>query len=183
MMSEHSVSTVNVVASSSTGREIDLDELARDMSPVSYDPEDFPGLVYRVENPEVSTLLFSSGKIVATGAEAIQEAEDAINKVFEDLRNLGIEVEDNEVVIQNIVNSASLDSRLNLNAVAIGLGVENVEYEPEQFPGLIYRLDNPDVCVLLFGSGEVVLSGAGKDTDSAQVIERVENELETLNLI
>jgi transcription initiation factor TFIID TATA-box-binding protein len=177
-------STVNVVASSSIGCEVDLDQLSEDMSPVSYNPEDFPGLVYRMNEPDVSTLLFHSGKIVATGADAVEEAEDAIHSVFTTLDDLGVPVDDNyDVDIENIVTSAEIGHRLNLNAVAIGLGVEVVEYEPEQFPGLIYRVDDPDVCVLLFGSGQVVVSGGNEEGEAEEAIDIVENELDSLGLL
>lgn len=177
-------STVNVVASSSIGTEVDLEELSNDMSPVSYNPEDFPGLVYRMDDPDVSILLFHSGKIVATGADAVQEAEQAVHTVFSTLESLGVPVDDDySVNIENIVTSAELGHRLNLNAVAIGLGVEEVEYEPEQFPGLIYRINDPDVCVLLFGSGEVVVSGGSEEGQAEEAISTVEEELDTLGLL
>lgn len=177
------ISTVNVVASSSIGSEIDLSELSDDMESTSYRPEKFPGLVYRPDSHDVSTLIFNSGKVVATGATGIEEAEDAVQSVFQDLRDLGISVDDADVVIQNVVNSTDIGSELNLNAIAIGLGVENVEYEPEQFPGLIYRIDDPEVCVLLFGSGETVVSGCDNQQDAREAVERVESELEKLDLI
>lgn len=179
-----SCSTVNVVASSSIGAEVDLDELSNEMNPVSYNPEDFPGLVYRMDEPNVSTLLFHSGKVVATGADQVGEAREAIHTVFNRLANLGIPVDDDyEVRIENIVTSAELGHTLSLNAVAIGLGVEEVEYEPEQFPGLIYRIDEPEVCVLLFGSGQVVVSGGNEEGEAERAIEQVREELDTLGLL
>lgn len=183
-MSETTGSTVNVVASSSIGAEVDLDELSNEMDPVSYNPEDFPGLVYRMDDPDVSTLLFHSGKVVATGADEVDEAREAIHTVFSRLEELGIPVDDNyQVRIENIVTSAELGHRLNLNAVAIGLGVEEVEYEPEQFPGLIYRIDDPEVCVLLFGSGQVVVSGGNEEGEAERAIDQVRQELDSLGLL
>jgi len=132
----------------------------------------------------VSILLFHSGKIVATGADAVEEAEDAVHTVFSTLEDLGVPIADDySVNIENIVTSAELGHRLNLNAVAIGLGVEEVEYEPEQFPGLIYRIEDPDVCVLLFGSGEVVVSGGSEEGQAEEAIATVEEELDTLGLL
>lgn len=184
-MTEKQKSSIeNVVASSNIGREIDLEQLYEDMSPVSYNPEDFPGLVYRIDDPDVSTLLFNSGKVVATGADGVSEATDAIETLFSTLEDLGVSIsEDYQVEIENIVTSSELGHRLNLNAVAIGLGVEKIEYEPEQFPGLIYRIDDPDVCVLLFGSGQVVVSGGNKEYEADVAINKVRKELDNLGLL
>jgi transcription initiation factor TFIID TATA-box-binding protein len=104
--------------------------------------------------------------------------------VFDIFRDLQIEVaEDPEIIVQNIVSGADLGRDLNLNAIAIGLGLEEIEYEPEQFPELVYCLDEPDVVTLLFGSGKLVVTG-GKDTDDAeQALDVITKRLEDLGLL
>ncbi len=82
-----------------------------------------------------------------------------------------------------MVSSASLEQSLNLNAIAIGLGLEQIEYEPEQFPGLVYRLDDPDVVVLLFGSGKLVITGATESEDAQHALGHVEDPLTELGLL
>ena len=157
----------NVVASTGIGAELELEQLAMDLQGADYDPENFPGIVYRLQDPKAATLIFRSGKIVCTGAKSIDDVHTACQRVFEDLRTLGVDVDDDpEVIVQNIVASADLGDSLNLNAIAIGLGLENIEYEPEQFPGLVYRIDDPKVVALLFGSGKLVITG-GKTPDDA----------------
>lgn len=84
--------------------------------------------------------------------------------------------------MQNIVASVDFDYRLNLNAIAIGLGLENIEYEPEQFPGLVYRLDEPAVVALLFGSGKAVMTGAKTTEEITQATTAVETRLQELEL-
>jgi transcription initiation factor TFIID TATA-box-binding protein len=163
-----SVRIENVVASTGIGSEIELDQLAMDLEGADYNPENFPGVVYRLQDPKAATLIFRSGKIVCTGAKSTADVHAACQRVFDDLRDLGVEVDDDpEVIVQNIVASADLDDSLNLNAIAIGLGLENIEYEPEQFPGLVYRIDEPKVVALLFGSGKLVITG-GKSPDDAK---------------
>ncbi|MFB6308508.1 MAG: TATA-box-binding protein, partial [Haloarculaceae archaeon] len=94
------------------------------------------------------------------------------------------EVEDEpEIVVQNIVTSADLGRNLNLNAIAIGLGLENIEYEPEQFPGLVYRLDEPDVVALLFGSGKLVITGGKQPDDAKEAVDKIVSRLEELGLL
>lgn len=174
----------NVVASSDIGQELALDQLSIDLDGAEYNPEDFPGVVYRLQEPKSATLIFRSGKVVCTGARSVDDVHEALGIVFDDLRELGIDVDSNPpITVQNIVSSASLEQSLNLNAIAIGLGLEQIEYEPEQFPGLVYRLDDPDVVVLLFGSGKLVITG-GTETDKAQqALTHVQDRLSELGLL
>jgi len=183
MPTEESVQVENVVASTSLEQELNLTQLSEDLPAAHYDPENFPGLVYRTQEPKAATLVFRSGQVVTTGAKAVDEVHEALNQVVSELRDLGVDVApDPDVEIQNIVSSADLGEQLNLNAIAIGLGLENVEYEPEQFPGLVYRMDDPEVVALLFGSGKAVITG-GKETDQASAaVENVQNRLNDLGL-
>jgi len=85
--------------------------------------------------------------------------------------------------VQNIVASSDLGAKINLNAIAISLGLEKVEYEPEQFPGLVYRLDVPKVVVLLFGSGKLVCTGAKKPEDVGAAVDKITEELKAAGLL
>ncbi|GAA0280300.1 TATA-box-binding protein [Halobacterium noricense] len=174
----------NVVASSDIGQELSLDQLATDLDGAEYNPEDFPGVVYRLQEPKSATLIFRSGKVVCTGAKSVDDVHDALDIVFDDLRELGIDVDSKpSIEVQNIVSSASLEQSLNLNAIAIGLGLEQIEYEPEQFPGLVYRLDDPDVVVLLFGSGKLVITGGTETDEAQQALTHVQDRLSELGLL
>lgn len=99
-------------------------------------PNRFLGLISNC-NPKISILIFKSGKIVCTGAKHIEDVKRESKKVFE---GFDVNMNDAEFKIQNIVVSADLNSKLNLDVIAIGVGLENIEYEPEQFPGLVYHL-------------------------------------------
>jgi len=174
----------NVVASTGVGQELDLESLALDMSGADYDPDNFPGLVYRTQDPKAAALIFRSGKVVCTGASSVDAVHKAIAIVFDKLRELVIPIDDSpEITVQNIVTSADLGESLNLNAIAIGLGLEDIEYEPEQFPGLVYRVDEPDVVTLLFGSGKVVITGGKEPGEAEQAIEQIRDDLAELGLL
>ena len=174
----------NVVASTGIGQELDLQSVAMDLEGADYDPEQFPGLVYRTTDPKSAALIFRSGKIVCTGANSIEAVHESLDIVFEKLRALQIPVDDDpEITVQNIVTSADLGESLNLNAIAIGLGLEHIEYEPEQFPGLVYRLDEPDVVALLFGSGKLVITGGTDPADAADAVDVIVEELDGLGLL
>jgi transcription initiation factor TFIID TATA-box-binding protein len=176
----------NIVASTSFAEKLDLDAIAQSLEEAEYEPEQFPGLVYRLADPKTATLLFRSGKANCTGAKNVENVRKTVDIIADKLRKLGIEVypnEDLKIVIQNIVAISDLGTELNLNEVAMGLGLENVEYEPEQFPGLVYRIQEPKVAMLLFGSGKIVCTGARRTEDVSIAVKKLADELAALDLI
>jgi transcription initiation factor TFIID TATA-box-binding protein len=179
-----SIEIQNVVASTGIGQELDLEALAEDLPGSDFNPDNFPGLVYRTQEPKAAALIFRSGKIVCTGAKSIDDVHEALEIIFGKLRDLQIPVEETpEITVQNIVSSADLGHTLNLNALAIGLGLEDVEYEPEQFPGLVYRMDEPDVVILLFGSGKIVITGGKQPEDAAEAVDVIVGRIDDLGLL
>ncbi len=153
------ITVVNVVASASLDQKIDLLAILKVFRNVEYRPKQFPGLVFRLKRPKTATLIFASGKMVCTGARSEKLARRAVNKVVRELKNNGIIVKGKpKIVIQNMVASANLHGAIDLETAADIL--ENVMYEPEQFPGLIYRMAEPKTVLLLFASGKIVCTGA-----------------------
>ncbi len=172
------------MASAALGRELDLTFLVTAMEGAEYDPKVFPGLVFRIKKPKTATLLFRSGKLVCTGAKALDQVKQAVELVVDSIRETGVTVDDYpEITVQNIVASADLGSPINLTSTVISLGLERVEYEPEVFPGLVYRLDQPKVVMLLFGSGKLVCTGAKKPHDVEEAIEHIDAELRSADLL
>ncbi|MCG7840441.1 MAG: TATA-box-binding protein [Methanomassiliicoccales archaeon] len=174
----------NVVASTTLGEELDLQTIALALDGAEYEPEQFPGLIYRLKDPKTATLLFRSGKVVCTGAKSLEHVEVAIKKVAKQIEMAGIKIKmQPKPDVQNIVASSDLGQEINLNAIAISLGLERVEYEPEQFPGLVYRIDVPKVVVLLFGSGKLVCTGAKKEEDVEAAVNKITEELKAAGLL
>ena len=174
----------NIVASTVFAEKLDLDMIAQSLDEAEYEPEQFPGLVYRLKNPKTATLLFRSGKANCTGAKNIEDVRKTIDIIAEKLRKLGMDIHKNlDIVVQNMVAMANLGGELNLTEVATGLGLENVEYEPEQFPGLVYRLNEPKVALLLFSSGKMVCAGARSTEDASKAVNKLSEELNSLGLI
>jgi len=183
-MQDYKIKIENVVASTQIGENIDLNKISREIKDSEYKPKQFPGLVLRTKEPKAAALVFRSGKVVCTGSKSVDDARRAVKQIVKMLKEIGISVIDEpDVKVQNIVASADLGVDLNLNAIAIGLGLENIEYEPEQFPGLVYRLDNPRVVVLIFGSGKMVVTGGKSPEDARKAVERISEELRTLGLM
>ncbi|MFX0076177.1 MAG: TATA-box-binding protein [Candidatus Hermodarchaeota archaeon] len=137
---------------------IDLNQIARKHADVEYNPERFPGLVMRIEKPKATILIFSTGKMVVTGLRKASEAERVVDKVVKNIRKAGIKVSNPEITIQNIVASGDLHTNIDLNMAAIVM--EYAMYEPEVFPGLIYRMQDPKTVFLIFSTGRIVCTGA-----------------------
>jgi len=174
----------NIVASATFAEKLDLDVIAQTLENAEYEPEQFPGLVYRLGNPKTATLLFRSGAANCTGAKNVEDVRIAVDIIADKLKKLGVEVYKNpKIIIQNIVATADLGGELNLTEVAQGLGLDNVEYEPEQFPGLVYRIKEPKVAMLLFSSGKIVCAGARSTEDVSKAVEMLSEELSSLGLI
>ena len=171
------VQIVNIVASVTLNQKFDLLDIVKAFPNVEYNPKQFPGLVFRIKQPKTATLIFSSGKMVCTGAKTAKLAHRAIKMVVQELKDNGFAILNKpEIVIQNMVASGNLHGSIDLETAADVL--ENVMYEPEQFPGLIYRMDNPKTVVLLFSSGKLVCTGAKSEK---MVYESVSNIIKVLN--
>ncbi|KUO42780.1 MAG: hypothetical protein APU95_06275 [Hadesarchaea archaeon YNP_N21] len=141
------------------GVTFNLEKLSRSLEGARYDPEVFPGIAYKSENPPASFLIFSSGKMNCVGARSMEDAKMAIKKLTKNLKRVGVKIKkDPKVEVQNIVASFDFGREFDLERIARSF--ENTEYEPEVFPGLVFRLDEPKVVVLLFVSGKGVCAGA-----------------------
>jgi len=174
----------NVVASTSLGRELDLNAIALVLEGAEYNPERFPGLIYRLKEPKTASLLFRSGKVVCTGGKSLADVKTAISKIVKQLEAAGVRIKiEPKIEVQNIVASSDLETHINLNAIAISLGLEKVEYEPEQFPGLVYRISSPKVVILLFGSGKLVCTGARTPEDVKIAVDKITEELRAAGLL
>ena len=232
---EERLTVVNVVASTRVAEELDLPDIAIQLN-CEYEPEQFPGVVYRVVDPKLAILMFRSGRAVCTGGKNQNNIEVGIEMMTRDLQAAGIEtwpLEKVEIEVQNMVATYSLfypedydgvarmddnntrvidtpdgiraatdeevadeDSRirgiregeplaalprkLNLNNLTFHLPFDKVEYEPEQFPGLIYRLDYPRVVCLIFGSGKMVITGARAKDAILEAVQFIQDELADL---
>ncbi len=177
-----SISIENVVASATLNQKVDLNAVVKGYPGVEYRPEQFPGLVFRLKRPKTATLIFNSGKMVCTGAKSEKEARRAVLKVIKELKRSGIIIISKpELKIQNIVASGILGGMIDLEKAAYSLG--HTMYEPEQFPGLIYRMQEPKVVILLFASGKLVCTGAKHEEDVYVAVDKLHVLLEETSLI
>jgi transcription initiation factor TFIID TATA-box-binding protein len=172
----------NVVAAATLNQKVDLNAVVKSFPGVEYRPEQFPGLVFRLKRPKTATLIFNSGKMVCTGAKSEKESRRAIMTVVKELKKGGIVIiRKPDLKVVNIVASASLGGNVDLEKAVSTLG--KTMYEPEQFPGLIYRMDEPKVVMLIFASGNLVCTGAKKEQDVYDAVHKLHERLEEQNLI
>src|SRR5437667_6765197 len=176
------VSIENVVASATVNQTVNLNLITQIFPDVEYHPDQFPGLVFRLKSPKTATLVFSSGKMVCTGAKSEKQSREAVAEVVRRLRKGGIPVKNEaEVMIQNIVASANLGGKIHLEEAARQL--PKSMYEPEQFPGLIHRMPDPKTVILLFASGKLVCTGAKKESEVYRAVNNLNVMLEEKDLM
>ncbi len=172
----------NVVTAATLNQKIDLNAVVKGFPEVEYRPEQFPGLVFRLKKPKTATLIFNSGKMVCTGAKSEKESHRAVMHVIGELKKGGIIISGKpELKTVNIVASANLGGKIELERSAYELG--RTMYEPEQFPGLIYRMDDPKVVILLFASGRLVCTGATREENVYIAVNKLHQQLEDQKLI
>ncbi|MEK6835156.1 MAG: TATA-box-binding protein [Nanoarchaeota archaeon] len=172
----------NIVVSTSLEHDIPLIKLAEVLPNTEYNPEQFPGLVMRIKNPKTSALIFSSGKVVCTGAKSLGKVRESLNKIIENLRKIRIKIKVRpKINVQNMVASGTINMDLNLNSLAMKL--ENTEYEPEQFPGLVYKLPGTRATFLLFSNGKIVCTGTRSETKLREAVAKLITNLKKLKKI
>ncbi|MBW3014906.1 TATA-box-binding protein [Candidatus Woesearchaeota archaeon] len=178
-MTKKDIKVVNIVVSTSLEHDIPLEKMAATLSNTEYNPEQFPGLVIRIKEPKTSALIFSSGKVVCTGARNLAQVKESIKKIIKSLEKIGIKIKiEPKINIQNIVAAGAVGMDLNLNVLAMKL--PNTEYEPEQFPGLVFKLDEAKATFLLFSNGKIVCTGTKSE---AEVHKALDMLIETLKKV
>ena len=170
--SKFNLKVQNIVATTSLGKPISLTKLARSQTNTEYNPEQFPGLVLRIKKPKSAVLVFSSGNLVCTGTKSVAQVKEVINAVIKHIAKIGVKITDKpKITVQNIVASGSIDLNLNLNTLALQL--ENTEYEPEQFPGLVYKLAGTRATFLLFSNGKIVCTGTRSEDKLREAVDKL----------
>jgi len=171
----------NIVSSITLDRDIDLEKFAKSVKGIE-NPTRFPGVIFRVREPKLAMLIFRTGKVICSGARSRKDINAAVEKLVVKLKEGGVHVKAKPIVeIQNIVASASLGFKVNLDQLA--MDCINTEYEPEQFPGLVFRLDDPKTVMLIFRSGRIIITGAKSPSDANLAAERTRDMIKEYDAI
>ena len=165
------ISIANAVGSGDLGVELDVAEVESDLHlpHTEYDPSNYHGLYVRLVEGGPLITVYRSGKYIISGCSAFEqlyETNDAFLTTLSELEIIDAEAETG-FTVQNVVYTAQLDDPVDLNTLSIALGLESVEYEPEQFPGLIYWPADYPAVLLVFANGKIVVTGAS-DVDTTE---------------
>lgn len=177
------LSIVNVVGGGSIGRELNLQHVYRDFphTDIEYESKNFAAIVIRYNSPKGTVMLYRSGKYSLAGAQSPSEAQSVSEQFIRQLEQLfGEKFNQVEFEIRYLVGTADLGVKLDLNQLAIGLGVDNTEYEPEQFPGLFYRPTKGSWFCTLFTSGKFVVSGVRSREDLEKIADEIDEKVRLL---
>ncbi|KAK9829460.1 hypothetical protein WJX72_006000 [[Myrmecia] bisecta] len=162
----------NIVATVNFKCKLDLKNIALHARNAEYNPKRFAAVIMRIRNPKTTALIFASGKMVVTGAKSESAAHLAARKYCRIIQKLGNDAHFQEFKVQNIVGSCDVKFPIRLEGLAYTHGMF-CSYEPELFPGLIYRMKQPKIVLLIFVSGKVVLTGAKQRSEIYQAFEAI----------
>lgn len=149
----------NIVCTVNLSCKLDLKKIALHARNAEYNPKRFAAVIMRIRDPRTTALIFSSGKMVCTGAKSEEMAKLAARKYARIVQKLGFPAKFLDFKIQNMVGSCDVKFPIRLEGLVL-THQQFSSYEPELFPGLIYRMVKPRIVLLIFVSGKVVLTGA-----------------------
>ncbi len=174
---DYGVRIENVVASGKLEQNLDLNLISGTVPGARYNPQRFPGLFFNLKKPKSLLLLFNSGRIISMGTKSARQAKRAIVKAVRELQSIGMVIlDDPKIEIQNMVACADLKTKVDLEDLASTL--RRTIYEPENFPGLIYMMDEPKVTLLLFANGKIVCAGAKNEDQVHRAVAKLHRTLE-----
>jgi transcription initiation factor TFIID TATA-box-binding protein len=162
----------NIVATVNLECRLDLKTIALHARNAEYNPKRFAAVIMRIREPKTTALIFASGKMVVTGAKSEELSRLAARKYARIIQKLGFQAKFSEFKIQNIVGSCDVKFPIRLEGLAFAHGNYS-SYEPELFPGLIYRMVKPKIVLLIFVSGKIVLTGAKVREEIYQAFENI----------
>jgi len=174
----------NIIAYAQIADAFDISRIAEKIPEFKYNRDEFSGLTLKLDAPKAAILLIPNGKVVCTGAKTMEDVENSIKTVYVKLKSAGIKIKPKtNVETHNIIVSTDLNKELHLSSISKSLLLENVNYEPEQFPGLIYKMDEIGVTLLIFSSGKIVCTGAKSLEDASKAIEMMKEKLSSLGVL
>jgi len=176
---EFPLEIVNVVGSGDLGRELDLEQIEQDADIHEADFRETMGALFlRIEEDGGLIILYRSGKYIIRGGKEYEKLNDTNEAFLDWLESLGIisNKENVEFEINNIVFVGDVGENILLERLMIQLGMENVEFEPEQFPGMVYRPPDHDCVLLAFGSGKVNITGSSSEETALEAFNQLKEE-------
>ena len=174
----------NIVAYAQVSDLLDIELLSEKFSGASYNPAEFNGLSVKYDEDKIAVIVLGTGKIVCTGAKTFEDAENFIKKVINRIKKVGFSIKaDYQVKIENAIVTTDFNKEMHLSSISKGLMLQHVEYKPEDFPGLIYRMDDLQAVLILFSSGKLVCTGAKSIEDAKNAVKMMEEKLSSIGAL
>ena len=163
----------NMSSTANLGIRLDLKKIALKCRNTEFNPRRFGAVIMRLREPRATALIFASGKMVVTGVKSTHNATLAAQKFAYIVEKVGFTPKELiDFKVQNIVGTADVGFPIRLEGLVYAHSAF-ASYEPELFPGLIYRLVSPRVVFLIFVSGKVVITGAKKEIDLSNALTKL----------
>ncbi|KAK3157634.1 hypothetical protein QOZ80_2AG0125380 [Eleusine coracana subsp. coracana] len=162
----------NIVSTVNLNCRLELQKIALRARNAEYNPKRFAAVIMRIREPKTTALVFASGKMVCTGAKSEEHSKLAARKYARIIQKLGYPARFQDFKIQNMVASCDVKFPIRLEGLAFSHGAFS-NYEPELFPGLIYRMKHPKIVLLVFVSGKIVLTGTKMREEISTAFENI----------
>jgi len=174
----------NIIAHAQIANGLDINKIAEELPEFSYNPAEFSGLTLKLDHPKTAVLVLPGGKAICTGGKKIEDAETSINQVVDKIKSIKIKVKKNiKLEIQNTIVTTDLNKELHLSSISKGLLLDHVDYEPKQFPGLIFRMADIEATLIIFSTGKIVCTGTKTIEDATNAIETIKEKLTSIGAL
>ncbi len=174
----------NIIANAQISELIDIKFLSEKITDCSYNPSEFNGLSIKYEKENIAVIILETGKVVCTGAKEISNAVEKIKKVANQLKKFGLKIKkDYEIKIENITVTTNLKKDLHLENIAKNLIFQEFDFHPETFPGLIYKMDDLQIILIIFNTGKIVCTGAKNIDDATNSINKIKERFTSIGVL
>ncbi|EGZ09615.1 hypothetical protein PHYSODRAFT_522103 [Phytophthora sojae] len=151
---------------------VNIEKLALLVRNADYAPRSFSALVMRFQEPRATVLVYRSGKFVVIGATSVDDSKLAADKLVSIFKKVSFPSDCSPFTVRNVVGSSDVGFRIRLE----GLARDHLRfstYEPEMFPGLIYRMLRPKCTLLIFISGKIVITGCESPAQGEKALGKI----------
>jgi len=163
----------NMSCTANLGVRLDLKRISLKCRNTEFNPRRFAAVIMRLREPRATALIFASGKMCVTGTKSTHNATLATKRFAYIIERVGFKPEEHlNFKVQNIVGTTDVGFPLRLEGLVYAHSMY-ASFEPELFPGLIYRMIKPRVVFLIFVSGKLVITGARTEDDLKQAFTKL----------
>ena len=174
----------NIIFSANFAEKIDTQYLSKKFDNSKYNIDKFSGLILELDNPKCALFILPNGQLFCTGLKNMDDIEIVVNMIINDIDQYNLRIfDDIHIEILDITASFGLSKNLNLNDIKEKLEFENIEFNKDDFPGLIFDIINPKINVIIFKSGKIVFTGAKEIEDIKKALGMLKDNLLNIGIL